>query len=223
MSLLSLYSSRLYIKMTIQRSSPLSINVLLIFDMHGLNGELLLNTTFCVLLFLFAAAAERTIAVLQQYKNHCNHKANPSIGVLNIVFLLTEYLPFNKHLLRSIFLSHSLIQLNCLIVWIYCHAPFYNTCLNCIVFPALSLLEQLFYSISCIPFRNRLWFHIFLVILFPTISSVATAALRLNYSGTIFSASSTVFVAVSDNFFPYLPDTFIMNDQNRYPLTYFIE
>ena len=109
MSLLSLYSSRLYIKMTIQRSSPLSINVLLIFDMHGLNGELLLNTAFCVLLFLFAAAAERTIVVLQQYKNHCNHKANPSIGVLNIVFLLTEYLPFNKHLLRSIYLSHSLI------------------------------------------------------------------------------------------------------------------
>ena len=45
--------------MTISRSSALSINVLLIFEMHDLNGALFLNTTFfSALSFSFAAAAK---------------------------------------------------------------------------------------------------------------------------------------------------------------------
>ena len=36
----------LYIGMTISGSSVLSMNVLLIFDMHDLNGELLLKVNF---------------------------------------------------------------------------------------------------------------------------------------------------------------------------------
>ena len=44
--------------MTISRSSALSINVLLIFEMHDLNGALSLNeTSFSALSFSFAAAA----------------------------------------------------------------------------------------------------------------------------------------------------------------------
>ena len=39
------YSSRLYIGMMISRSSALSINVLLIFQFHDLNGALFLKTT----------------------------------------------------------------------------------------------------------------------------------------------------------------------------------
>ena len=48
--------------MTISRPSALSINVLLIFDMQGVNGTSFLNAiSFCSLLFSFAAAAKRSI------------------------------------------------------------------------------------------------------------------------------------------------------------------
>ena len=48
--------------MTISRSSALSINVLLIFEMHDLNGALFLNTTFfSALSFSVPAAAKRSI------------------------------------------------------------------------------------------------------------------------------------------------------------------
>ena len=48
--------------MTISRSSALSINVLLIFEMHDLNGALFLNTTpFSALSFSFGAATKRSI------------------------------------------------------------------------------------------------------------------------------------------------------------------
>ena len=44
--------------MTMSRSSALSINVLLIFEMHDLNGAFSLNeTSFSALSFSFAAAA----------------------------------------------------------------------------------------------------------------------------------------------------------------------
>ena len=48
--------------MTISRSSVFSINVLLIFEMHDLNGALFLNSTsFSALSFSFAAAAKSYI------------------------------------------------------------------------------------------------------------------------------------------------------------------
>ena len=48
--------------MAISRSSALCINVLLIFEMHDLNGELFLSATFfSVLSFSFAAAAIRPV------------------------------------------------------------------------------------------------------------------------------------------------------------------
>ena len=50
--------------MTLSGSSALSINVLLIFDMHDLKGVLFLNATnFCVLSFSLATASERSIAL----------------------------------------------------------------------------------------------------------------------------------------------------------------
>ena len=46
--------------MNISRSSALSINVLLLFEMHDLNGALFLNeTSFSALSFSFAAAATK--------------------------------------------------------------------------------------------------------------------------------------------------------------------
>ena len=48
--------------MTISRSSVLCINVLLIFEMHDLNGALFLNATFFrASSFSFAGAAKRSI------------------------------------------------------------------------------------------------------------------------------------------------------------------
>ena len=48
--------------MTVSRSFPLPINVLLIFEMNDLNGALFLNATFFSALSLsFAAAAKRLI------------------------------------------------------------------------------------------------------------------------------------------------------------------
>ena len=43
---MSLYYKRLYIDITLSRSSALSTNVLLIFDIHYLNGALFLNVSF---------------------------------------------------------------------------------------------------------------------------------------------------------------------------------
>ena len=48
--------------MTISKSSESSINMLLMFDMHGLSDALCLNTTsFSALSSSFAAAAKRSI------------------------------------------------------------------------------------------------------------------------------------------------------------------
>ena len=51
--------------MTISRSSTLSINVLLIFEIQYLNGTLFLNeTSFSALLFSFAASAKISVIPL---------------------------------------------------------------------------------------------------------------------------------------------------------------
>ena len=48
--------------MIISRSSTLSINILIIFEIHDLNGTLFFNTTsFSDLSFSFAAVAKRSI------------------------------------------------------------------------------------------------------------------------------------------------------------------
>ena len=48
--------------MTISRSSAFSINILLIFEMHDLNGALFLNAlSFSALTFSFASSAKRAI------------------------------------------------------------------------------------------------------------------------------------------------------------------
>ena len=67
--------------MTISRSSALSINALLIFDMHDLNGALFSNTTFfCALSFSFAGSAKRSIVLFTalilsflQYTHYYSH------------------------------------------------------------------------------------------------------------------------------------------------------
>ena len=58
--------------------------------------------------------------------------------------------------------------------------------------------------------------------LFPINSPIASAALWTTFLEADFRASSPVFVAVSNNCFPYLLDIFFVNDKNPYPLIYFL-
>ena len=64
---MSLYSSNLKIGIAISRSSAISINVLLIFDILDLNEALFLKTSF-LFAWLF-----RLFSFLQQYKHGYNH------------------------------------------------------------------------------------------------------------------------------------------------------
>ena len=60
--------------MIISRSSALSINVLLIFNIHDLNGVLFSNVTFfSALSFSFAAAAKRYIVPFTIYMHDYNN------------------------------------------------------------------------------------------------------------------------------------------------------
>ena len=65
-------------------------------------------------------------------------------------------------------------------------------------------------------------FKIFLAILFPKNPHVASAVFWTTFLEVVFAASNYVFVAVSNNYFPYLLDRFFENDKNPYPLTYFL-
>ena len=85
--------------MTILRSSAFSINVLLIFAMHDLNGALFLNATFFwSLSFSFAAAAaKRLLSLLKQYMHHYSHiNVILTLKFETLYFLLTDYWSFDK-------------------------------------------------------------------------------------------------------------------------------
>ena len=67
---LSLYSNKSYIDIKISRPSALSINTLLIFDIHDLNGSLFLKVSF---FFLLAFSVPATLIIfLQKYMHHYN-------------------------------------------------------------------------------------------------------------------------------------------------------
>ena len=58
--------------MTISKSSGLSINALLIFEMQDLNGELFLNL-FQLYHFHLQQQLKNLMSVLQQYMHHYSH------------------------------------------------------------------------------------------------------------------------------------------------------
>ena len=89
---------------TISRSA-LYVNVLLIFEMHDLNGGLFLNaTSLSGLSFSFAAAAKRSIVPFTTiYASLLSHKYDLNIDVFNLFVdrilttcLSTEFLPLDK-------------------------------------------------------------------------------------------------------------------------------
>lgn len=60
--------------MTISRSSAISMNVFLIFDIHEVNGALFLNvTSFLSLSFSLAAEGKRSVFPLTTIACHYNH------------------------------------------------------------------------------------------------------------------------------------------------------
>ena len=117
----------LYISITISRSSALSLNVLLIFDIHELNGALFLKVSF--LSTLLTRLLPATLILLfttihaSLYYSQID-KSDLSIEVFNLIFLLTEYRPLDKSFTSTHFLLQSLIQLNHLIILIFHSVPF---------------------------------------------------------------------------------------------------
>ena len=77
--------------MTILRSSALSINVLLIFEMHELNGSLFLIATSFSSTLVFAVVLTFIIPFTTIYASLQSHKSDLIIEVLNHTFLLTEH------------------------------------------------------------------------------------------------------------------------------------
>ena len=86
-----LYSNRLYIGTTISRSATLSINVLLIFDMHNLTETLLMKVSLLFLQLAVLVPATVILPFATIYPSLLSHKFDLSTGVLNHVFLLAEY------------------------------------------------------------------------------------------------------------------------------------
>ena len=87
---MSLYSDRLYIGMIMARSSALSINVLLIFDMRDLNGLIFLNVSFLFLLLTGLVPSTFIIPLRTIYASLQSQKLDLSIRGVNL-FFLTEY------------------------------------------------------------------------------------------------------------------------------------
>ena len=89
--------------MIVSRSSALSINMLLVFDMHDLNGE--------------AEAGNRSIVSFTT--THAwlySHEYVLRIGALNLIFMLVEHVHSINPFVQSIFLSQPLIQLSLLMI-----------------------------------------------------------------------------------------------------------
>ena len=81
--------SRSSIGMSISGSSALSINVLLIFEIHDLN---FMFSSFLSLIFSLKASAKRSISPFTTtYASLYSHKSDLNIEVLNLIFLLTVY------------------------------------------------------------------------------------------------------------------------------------
>ena len=67
-------NNKLYIGIIIFGLSGFSVNTLLKFDMHDLNGELGLNgTSLCALSFSFASTTKTSISFSEKYTYHYSH------------------------------------------------------------------------------------------------------------------------------------------------------
>ena len=94
-SAILLYSTKLYIGTTTSRSSALSINTLLIFDMQLVNDALFLNAKnlfFMSIIPLPFVFVRVTVLLTTIYLSLKSHKPDHSIDVLNLICLLGLYL-----------------------------------------------------------------------------------------------------------------------------------
>ena len=104
----------------------------------------------------------------------------------------------------------------------YYTIPFYNTCLNLFnissLFSGGIIVSSTFHEIIS---GAGFSFTILSSILFSMNFPVGSAALWATFLKAVFRASILVFVAVSNNYFPYFLDRFLRNEKNTYPLKYF--
>ena len=117
------------------------------------------------------------------------------------------------------------MQLNPLITLIFYGVPFYNNCLNSFniscLFSSGITISSIFLELAA---GKGFGFTILSAILFVSEfdSLVDSADLWTTFLETVLRTYSLVSVALSNNFFPYLLNTFLANDKNQYPLTYFL-
>ena len=82
--------------MTSPRCYAKSNNVLLTVNTHELNGTLFLSTTTFFGMSLFSSVLKFVAPFTTLYASLYSHKSDLSIGGLKLIFLLTEYCPFDK-------------------------------------------------------------------------------------------------------------------------------
>ena len=73
--------------------------------MHDLNGALFLSQKSFCSISVFEVVLTFILPFTTKYMSLESHKSDPSIEVLNLIFLLTEYWPIDK----SFTLTHSLV------------------------------------------------------------------------------------------------------------------
>ena len=111
----SLYSNRLYVGITISQSSGLSINVLLIFNIHDQSGALLLKSSFSFLVLPLLSSSIVICPFTTVKSSRKPHKSDVNIEVLNLIFLLAEYLPLDESFASIHVLSQISMKVNGLI------------------------------------------------------------------------------------------------------------
>ena len=162
-----------------------------------------LNIFLCFII-LFAAAGNTciipftTICALLQ-----SHKSDLSVRVLDLLFFLMEYWQPDNHILQSIFLPQTFIQLNLLMPSIFYSIPFYYTWLNLF---SMSCLFSNGKTISSTFLKFMLdigfGFIIFSAVLFPLNSPADLPVLWTSFLEAILTVTSFVFVAVCHKLFP---------------------
>ena len=124
-----MFSVKLYIGIIISTSSILSTNKLLIFEMHNLNGALLLNARHLFVRLLTSVPSTVILSFTTTNASLSSHESYRSTGVLKLIPFLIEYCPFDKLFISIHFLFTHFGTIE-YFSKIFCSVSFYNTCFN---------------------------------------------------------------------------------------------
>ena len=187
-------------------------------EQNGAKGQYFICLITCIIVFNSYCPFHNNICI-----PIVTQKPDLSIEVLNLIFLLTEYCHLINNLIQSFFWSKTLIQLNDLIIQIFCSVSLYSTCLNSFsissLFSSGITISSTFFGFSSGTGFN---FTVYSEIAFPMNLPVDSAVICTTYFEAVFTTSSPVFVGVSNNYFPYLLEIFLANDKIPQPSRYLL-